>query len=163
MKTENQTKELLTPMSKRNEIKKEAHHLLSWQLTERQICDLELLLNGGFAPLKGFMDNNDYNSVLKDMRLEDGNLWPMPITLDVNEQFTESVIRLLSNNKKNLVFLLWGSYAHKKEEFIDKTNNLILKAPHPSPLSAYTGFFGCKHFSKTNNYLKKCNIKEIEW
>ena len=79
------------------------------------------------------------------------------------EQFTESVIRILSNNKKNIVFLLWGSYAHKKEEFIDKTNNLILKAPHPSPLSAYTGFFGCKHFSKTNNYLKKCNIKEIEW
>ena len=79
------------------------------------------------------------------------------------EKFTESVIELLSENRKNIVFLLWGSYAHKKEEFIDKKNNLILKAPHPSPLSAYTGFFGSKHFSKTNNFLKKNNIKEILW
>jgi len=91
MKTENQTKALLTPISKRNELQKEAHHLPSWQLTDRQICDLELLLNGGFAPLKGFMDKNDYNSVLKNMRLENGKLWPIPITLDVNEQFAKSV------------------------------------------------------------------------
>ena len=79
------------------------------------------------------------------------------------ETFTESAINLLSKKKKNIVFLLWGSYAHKKEAFIDKKNNLILKAPHPSPLSAYTGFFGCKHFSKTNQYLKKNHIKEINW
>ena len=78
------------------------------------------------------------------------------------EKFTEAIISILSK-KKNIVFLLWGNYAHKKEDFIDSNNNLILKASHPSPLSAYAGFFGCKHFSKTNNYLKKMNIKEIEW
>ena len=79
------------------------------------------------------------------------------------EKFTESVISLISKKKEILVFLLWGSYAHKKEDFIESNNHLILKSVHPSPLSAYNGFFGCKHFSKTNNFLKKNNIKEIVW
>tara|TARA_Y100001970_G_scaffold228203_1_gene282589 strand:- start:223 stop:888 length:666 start_codon:yes stop_codon:yes gene_type:complete len=79
------------------------------------------------------------------------------------EKFTESVISLISKKKEGLVFLLWGSYAHKKEEFINSNNHLILKSVHPSPLSAYNGFFGSKHFSKTNNFLKKNNIKEIVW
>ena len=79
------------------------------------------------------------------------------------EKFTESVINKISTYKSNLVFLLWGASAHKKEEFINGDNHLILKATHPSPLSAYNGFFGCKHFSKTNNYFKKNNIKEIIW
>ena len=70
--------------------------------------------------------------------------------------FTDKAIEALSNDRKNIVFLLWGSYAHKKEELININNNhLILKAVHPSPLSAYNGFFGCKHFSKTNDYLEK--------
>ena len=79
------------------------------------------------------------------------------------EKFTESVISLISKKKESLVFLLWGSYAHKKENFIESNNHLILKSVHPSPLSAYNGFFGSKHFSKTNNFLKKNNIKEILW
>ena len=79
------------------------------------------------------------------------------------EKFTESVIKLINNKKEHLVFLLWGNSAHKKEEFIDSDKHLILKAAHPSPLSAYNGFFGCKHFSKTNNYLRKNNKEEIVW
>ena len=78
------------------------------------------------------------------------------------EKFTESVISLISKKKESLVFL-WGNYAHKKENFIKSNNHLILKSVHPSPLSAYNGFFGSKHFSKTNNFLKKNNIKEIVW
>ena len=79
------------------------------------------------------------------------------------EKFTESVISLISKKKGILVFLLWGSYAHKKEDFIESNNHLILKSVHPSPLSAYNGFFGSRHFSKANNFLKKNNIKEIVW
>jgi len=79
------------------------------------------------------------------------------------EKFTESVISLISKKKEILVFLLWGNYAHKKEDFIESNNHLILKSVHPSPLSAYNGFFGSKHFSKANNFLKKNNIKEIVW
>ena len=91
MKTKIQTTNLFVPVSEREGLKKEAHHLSSWQLTERQFCDLELLLNGGFAPLIGFMGKKDYDSVLTDMRLEDGTLWSMPITLDANDQFVESI------------------------------------------------------------------------
>ena len=79
------------------------------------------------------------------------------------ERFTESAIDLISRKRKNLVFLLWGKYAHKKENFIYPNNHLILKSVHPSPLSAYNGFFGSKHFSKTNTFLKKHNIEEILW
>ena len=91
MKTKNQTRDALESHTNKKSLKKEAHHLPSWGLTDRQICDLELLLNGGFAPLKGFMGKNDYNSVLDNMRLNDGSLWPMPITLDVNNPFIESI------------------------------------------------------------------------
>ena len=72
-------------------LKKDSNHYLSWTLTDRQICDLELILNGGFTPLTGFMNRNDYESVLIDMRLEDGSLWPIPITLDVSEEFSEKI------------------------------------------------------------------------
>jgi len=78
--------------------------------------------------------------------------------------FTDKSIELLSNHKKNIVFLLWGNYAHKKEELIDKNNgHLILKTVHPSPLSAYNGFFGCKHFSKANSYLEQNGYSAIKW
>jgi len=83
--------DLLAPSKKTQELKKEANHYPSWQLTERQICDLELLLNGGFSPLTGFIGKTDYKSVLKDMRLKDRSLWPMPITLDVTEDFTGTI------------------------------------------------------------------------
>lgn len=78
--------------------------------------------------------------------------------------FTDKSIDLLSSYKKNIVFLLWGNYAHKKEELINKNNgHLVLKTVHPSPLSAYNGFFGCKHFSKTNRYLVKNGYSSIKW
>lgn len=79
------------------------------------------------------------------------------------EQFTDEVIRALSNSKENLVFILWGAFAQKKEELIDAKKHFILKAAHPSPFSAYKGFLGCGHFSKTNDYLKKLGLKEIVW
>jgi len=64
---------------------------VSWDLTPRQICDLELLMNGGFYPLKGFLPEEDYNCVLEDMRLKDGSLWPIPITLDVSKNFSKNL------------------------------------------------------------------------
>ena len=83
--------ELLVPWNKAQELKKEAAELPSWDLTPRQICDLELLMNGGFHPLKGFLGEDDYNCVVDRMRLRDETLWPIPVTLDVSEGFGEGV------------------------------------------------------------------------
>ena len=83
--------ELLVPWNKAHELKAEAAGLPSWDLTPRQICDLELLLNGGFHPLKGFLGEDDYGRVVDEMRLADGTLWPMPVTLDVSAGFAEGV------------------------------------------------------------------------
>ncbi|WP_198305972.1 uracil-DNA glycosylase [Arcobacter vandammei] len=79
------------------------------------------------------------------------------------EVFTDNIIKYISQNKKDIVFLLWGSPAIKKSSLIDKQNHHILTAVHPSPLSAYRGFFGCKHFSKTNDILKSLNKEPIIW
>lgn len=79
------------------------------------------------------------------------------------EEFTDNVIFTLSEKKQNLVFLLWGRYAQKKAEIIDKKKHNILMAAHPSPYSAHSGFFGCKHFSKTNEILKKLKLNPIKW
>lgn len=79
------------------------------------------------------------------------------------EQFTDSVIKAVSGNKSNVVFLLWGAYAQKKGEIIDRNKHLVLMSAHPSPFSADRGFFGNKHFSKTNEYLKSKGLKEIDW
>lgn len=79
------------------------------------------------------------------------------------ENFTDAAIKRLSEKRENLVFILWGRYAQDKEALIDKTKHLILKAAHPSPFSAYNGFFGCKHFSKTNEYLRSKGIGEVDW
>jgi uracil-DNA glycosylase len=79
------------------------------------------------------------------------------------EQFTDAVIREISETKENLVFLLWGAYAQKKGEVIDRKKHLVLMSAHPSPFSADRGFFGCKHFSKANEYLKSKGLKEIDW
>jgi len=79
------------------------------------------------------------------------------------EKFTNAAIENLSNKKEHLVFMLWGAYAQEKEKLIDNTKHLILKAAHPSPLSANRGFFGCHHFSKANQYLIANNIDPIKW
>jgi uracil-DNA glycosylase len=79
------------------------------------------------------------------------------------EKFTDKVIEVLTLEKKNLVFLLWGKPAELKVAGVDSNRHLVLTAPHPSPLSSYRGFFGCKHFSKCNEYLLKTGQKAIEW
>ena len=79
------------------------------------------------------------------------------------EKFTENVISIISSQLSNIVFILWGKQAQEKIKIIDTKKHLILKSAHPSPLSAYNGFFGCKHFSKCNAYLKKSNKKQIDW
>lgn len=79
------------------------------------------------------------------------------------EQFTDAVIDHLNREREGLVFVLWGSYAQKKGEFIDTKKHLVLKGPHPSPLSAHRGFFGCKHFSKINDYLTEHGKEPIDW
>ena len=79
------------------------------------------------------------------------------------EQFTDAAIQAISDQKENVVFLLWGKYAQEKGKVIDTSKHLVLKSVHPSPLSAYAGFFGCKHFSKTNDYLKSIGKTPIDW
>lgn len=79
------------------------------------------------------------------------------------EQFTDAVIQVLSKEKENLVFLLWGAYAQRKGELIDQSKHFVLSSAHPSPFAAHRGFFGNKHFSKANAYLREKGLKEIEW
>lgn len=79
------------------------------------------------------------------------------------ETFTDSAIKALAENREHLVFMLWGSYAQRKGAFIDRSRHLVLQAPHPSPLSAYRGFFGCKHFSSANAYLISQGLSPIVW
>ena len=79
------------------------------------------------------------------------------------EEFTDTVIKILSEQKEDLVFLLWGAYAQNKGFVIDEMKHTVLTAPHPSPFSANRGFFGCKHFSKTNEILEKAGHKPIDW
>ena len=77
--------------------------------------------------------------------------------------FTDSVIELISHLKEHVVFILWGGNARSKKTLIDSKKHCVLECPHPSPLSAYQGFFGCKHFSKTNKYLTEHGITPIDW
>lgn len=79
------------------------------------------------------------------------------------ETFTDQVIKTISDLRAGVIFLLWGNYAQAKESLIDQNKHFVLKAPHPSPFSAARGFFGCKHFSKTNMILKDMGFEEIDW
>jgi uracil-DNA glycosylase len=79
------------------------------------------------------------------------------------ETFTDAVIHRLASRRKGIVYMLWGSYAQKKAAFVSSEDNLILRAPHPSPLSSYRGFFGSKHFSQANEYLEEKGLSKIEW
>ena len=78
-------------------------------------------------------------------------------------EFTNAVIRVVSENKAHVVFMLWGAFARSKQELIDSSKHLILTAAHPSPLSAHNGFFGCRHFSKANKWLEEHGIAPIDW
>jgi len=78
-------------------------------------------------------------------------------------EFTDAVIKTISSEKKGVVFLLWGRFAQDKQVLIDETRHYVLKAAHPSPLSANNGFFGCKHFSKTNAILRQQSLEAIDW
>ena len=79
------------------------------------------------------------------------------------EQFTDAVIHALAQERDHLVFILWGSYAQRKGDFIDRNRHLVLQSPHPSPLSAHRGFFGNRHFSRANEYLQAHGITPIQW
>jgi len=78
-------------------------------------------------------------------------------------EFTNNVIKKISEQKEHVVFMLWGKFAQEKQVLIDETKHLVLKAAHPSPLSAYNGFFGCRHFSKANEYLVRNGIDPVNW
>ena len=79
------------------------------------------------------------------------------------ERFTDAVVRRIAEERQHVVFLLWGSYAQRKGAFIDRSRHLVLEAAHPSPLSAYRGFFGCGHFLRCNEYLTNHNLQPIQW
>ena len=79
------------------------------------------------------------------------------------EQFTDKVIEVVSQQQDHCVFMLWGNYAQKKGAMIDRTKHLVLEAPHPSPLSSHRGFFGCRHFSQCNTYLRAHHESPIDW
>ena len=79
------------------------------------------------------------------------------------EQFTDAVVRAIAERKSGVVYMLWGSYAQRKGAIANPANNLILKSVHPSPLSSYRGFFGCRHFSQANHYLRSIGKSEIIW
>lgn len=79
------------------------------------------------------------------------------------EEFTDAVIRVVNEHTEHTVFLLWGAYAKRKGEAVDESRHLVLSAPHPSPLSAHRGFFGCRHFSKANQYLEQNGLKPVRW
>lgn len=79
------------------------------------------------------------------------------------EQFTDAVVRIINERKQGVVYMLWGSYAQRKGQVVDPKNNLVLKSVHPSPLSVYRGFFGCKHFSQANTYLQSIGKSPIIW
>ena len=79
------------------------------------------------------------------------------------ERFTDAVVRLVNAKEQSVVFMLWGSYAQRKASFVDGTPHLVLKAPHPSPLSAHSGFLGCRHFSKANAFLENRGIEPVDW
>jgi uracil-DNA glycosylase len=79
------------------------------------------------------------------------------------ERFTDKIIAQVNAKSEPVVFMLWGSYAQKKAAFVDQSRHLVLKAPHPSPLSAHSGFFGCRHFSQANAFLKSKGLQPVDW
>ena len=120
-----------------DKLKKEAFTLPFWTLSDRQLCDIELLLNGGFSPLNGFLDKEDYESVLNDMRLKTGELWPIPITLDVSESFAEGKTlgsRIALRDKEGFVLAIltisdiWSPDFSKEAESVYGTTDLA----HPA-------------------------------
>jgi len=104
--------QLQVPADYAAELKSHSKDWPSWDLTARQLCDLELLMNGGFSPLRGFMNRKDYEGVCANMRLADGTLWPMPITLDVTEEFAKKLTPAISEalgSSWNMLLILVGN------------------------------------------------------
>jgi len=149
-----------------------------------QAMGLSFSVNDGIAPPPSLV--NIYKEIKEDLNIpipNTGNLskWAKQgvlmlnasLTVEANQpnshskigwhQFTDAVIQKVSEQKEKVVFLLWGKFAQGKESLIDAKQHLILNAAHPSPFSAYNGFFGCKHFSKTNEWLKANKMQTIDW
>jgi uracil-DNA glycosylase len=125
-----------------------------------QAMGLSFSVPEGIKPPPSLM--NIYKELNKDIGLA------IPTTGDLTKWANQGVLLLnvikhLSSEKKGIVFLLWGNFAQQKQIYIDATKHKILKAAHPSPLSAHNGFFGCKHFSLSNEYLANNNIDPIDW
>lgn len=141
-------------------------------------------VNDGIAPPPSLV--NIYKEIKSDLGIDipiSGNLshWAKQgvlllnasLTVEANKPmshakigwhiFTDAIIKKISEQKEQVVFLLWGKFAQSKSSLIDEQKHLILKAAHPSPLSAYNGFYGCRHFSKTNEYLRSKSKKPIDW
>lgn len=150
-----------------------------------QAHGLSFSVPGGTTPPPSL--KNIYKEIESDLRIgkdfKNGNLTPWSqqgvlllnsiLTVEENnpgshskkgwEKFTDHVIQKISNEQENIVFLLWGNYAQKKGLIIDRSKHFVLESSHPSPLGAYRGFIGCKHFSQTNKYLEENNKIKIEW
>ena len=119
---------------------------------------------GGEIPVSGNLDYlANQNVLLLNATLTVQSKTPGSHQKKGWEQFTDKIISEISNYKKEIVFLLWGAYAQKKGQMIDKEKHLVLESPHPSPFSVHKGFFGNRHFSKTNKYLENRGVKAIDW
>lgn len=127
-------------------------------LKEVANCGYESIVNSGNLELWAKQGVLLLNSVLTvrahEAASHSGRGW---------EKFTDAVVRAINEHRSEVVYMLWGSYAQKKGASIDETKNLVLRGVHPSPLSAYKGWFGCAHFKLANNYLKLHGFNEIEW
>ena len=121
--------ELYVSYDSAQKLKHEAGALPSWDLTPRQICDLELLMNGGFAPLKGFMSEADYDGVVANMRTADGTLFPIPITLDVSEAFAEKVDRVAVVDEAEAVVEAGGGHAGEAAGVDRRGPGLVRRSP----------------------------------
>ena len=133
-----------------------ANHLPSWQLNDRQICDLELILNGAFNPLDGFLDKKNYDNVLKEMRLTDGSLWPIPITLDVSSKFLSTINnaeKIALRNKEGFVMAILTIEDIWKPDFEEESMNVFGTTDQKHPGVYY--LFNTSHKNYIGGSLKK--------
>jgi uracil-DNA glycosylase len=140
---------------------------------QREVSPLPRSLNNIYKELKDDVGMVKTNGCLEDWSSQGVFLLNTILTVEEGkpgshatkgwEQFTDAVLKVIAAHKKNVVFLLWGSWAQKKRVFIDEKHNLVIQSVHPSPLSAHRGFFGSKPFSQINQYLVQHGMEEIKW